>query len=64
MTLFRRFRTGGDGVLEALRERLELEMIEGARGNAENRFTNRAPRVGLGRDFSLIAGDSDVFSGK
>lgn len=70
MTLFRRFGTGGtdgDGVLEALwdrlRDRFELEMTEGARGSAENRFALKALTAGLGKDFSLTTSDSGEFDG-
>jgi hypothetical protein len=62
MILPRRFGTGGndgDGVLEALRESFDLEIREGARGNAENRLEFKAPTAGLGGDFSLMTGDPD-----
>jgi hypothetical protein len=54
---------GGDGLLGYPRERLGREEMEGARGNAENRFAFKLFTVVLGNGFSITVGDPDEFGG-
>lgn len=53
----------GDGFLGDPRETFGLNMTEGTRGNAGDRFAFRAPMVGLGGEFSLTTSGSDGFCG-